>query len=90
MINYQDVLLQMPLLYGQLCSDEEVYRIANKLELQNIEKFCKNFLGEGEFHLEKVIIACCGSYLEVCGIDSVFVQNEILGAFAVSHILAAV
>ena len=90
MINCQDVLLQMQLPYIPLCSDKEVYRIANKLELQNLQKFCKNFLGEGELHLEKVIIACCGNYLEVCGIDSILAENEILGAFTVFHILTAV
>ena len=37
------------------------------------------FLGLGGFYLEKVIIACCGKYLEESNIDSIFVEHEIFG-----------
>ena len=68
MIKYQDILLQKQLPYQPVLADEGVYRTAKELQLQYPEKFCSIFLGVGGFHLEKVIIACCVSYLEECGI----------------------
>ena len=37
--------------------------------------------------MEKVIIACCGKYLEEIGIDHVLVQNEIFGTHIVKSAL---
>ena len=70
MINFQDVLLQKGLKSGPLSCDEGVYRIAKELQLLNYEKFRNIFLGLVGFHLKKVVIACCGKYLEERGIDS--------------------
>ena len=88
MINYRDVLLQKQLPYGPLWSDEGVYRVAKELQLHHPEKFCNIFLGVGGFHLDKVIIACCGSYLEEYGgIDSVLVESEIFGVSVMKPVM---
>ena len=79
MINFQDVLLQKSIPCGPLWSDEGVYRLAKELQLNNPDKFSNIFLGIGGFHLEKIVIACCGKYLEESGIDSVLVENEVFG-----------
>ena len=79
MINSQDVLLQKGFESGPLWCDEGVYHIAKELQLLNPDKFGNIFLGLGGFHPEKVVIACCGKYLEVSGIYSIFVELEIFG-----------
>ena len=58
-------------------ADEGVYRIAKEIQLQQPETFDNIFLGIGGFHLEKIVIACCGKYLEESGIDSVLVETTI-------------
>ena len=65
--------------YHRKTLNEGVYLIAKEFQLINPEKFGKIFVGLGGFHLEKVIIACCGKYLEESGIDSIFVEHEIFG-----------
>ena len=87
MINFQDALLQKGLQYGPLWSDEGVYRIAKELQLLNQQKFANIFLGIGGFHMEKVVISCCGKYLEDSGIDSVLVENEIYGPNNVKSVM---
>ena len=67
MVNFQDVLSQKKMKYEPLWSDEGVYRIAKEIQLQQPEKFDKIFLGIGGFHLEKIVIAFCGKYLEESG-----------------------
>ena len=79
MINSQDVLLQKGFESGPLWCDEGVYHIAKELQLLNPDKFGNIFLGLGGFHPEKVVIACCGKYLEESGIYSIFVELEIFG-----------
>ena len=73
MKNFQDVLQQRHVNYGPLWCDEGVYRIAKVLQLLNPSLFENIFLGPGGFHMEKILISCCGSYLQECGIGSVFV-----------------
>ena len=63
--------------YGPLWSDEGVYRIAKEIQLQQPEKFDSIFLGIGGLHLEKIVITCCGKYLEESGIESVLVETTI-------------
>ena len=71
--------MQKGLQCGPLWCDEGVYRIEKELQLPNPNKFANIFLGIGGFHMEKVIIGCCGKYLEESGIDIVLVENEIYG-----------
>ena len=54
----------------------------------NPDKFGNIFLGLGGFHLEKVVIACCGKYLEESGIDSIFVELEMFGPEVVTSVMA--
>ena len=35
------------------------------------------FLGLGGFHMEKVMTAYCGKYLEDTGVDSIFLENKV-------------
>ena len=79
MINFQDVLAQNELAYGPLWCDEGVYRIAKELQLLNPDRFGNIFLGLAGFHLEKIVIACTGKFLEEKGVESIFVENEIFG-----------
>ena len=88
MINFQDVLLQKGLDSGPLWCDEGIYHIAKELQLLNPEEFQNIFLGLGGFHLEKVVIACCGKYLEESGINSIFVELEIFGPEVVTSVMA--
>ena len=77
MCNFQDVLRQKSQPYGPLWCDEGVYRLSKELQLLDQNRFDNIFLGLGGFHMEKVIIACCGKYLEETGFDTVFVENEV-------------
>ena len=88
MKNFQDVLQRRHLNYGPLWCDEGVYRIAKELQLLNPSLFESIFLGLGSFHMEKILISCCGSYLQGCGIGSVFVANEIFGPGVVQSVLS--
>ena len=88
MVNFQDVLTQKGLSYGPLRCDEGVYRIAKELQLLNPDAFSNIFLGLGGFHLEKVITACCGKYLEESGVDIIFVENEIFGPSVVNSVMS--
>ena len=84
----QNVLLQKGLESGPLWCDEGVYRIAKELQLLNPDKFANIFVRLGGFHLEKVVIACCGKYLEESGIDSISVKLEIFGPEVVTSVMA--
>ena len=70
--------------YGPLWSDEGVYRIAKEIQLQQPEKFDSIFLGIGGLHLEKIVITCCGKYLEESGIESVLVETAKYGISVVN------
>lgn len=87
MCNFQDVLIQKLQTYGPLWCDEGVYRLAKELQLMNPEKFGNIFLGLGGFHMEKVIIACCGKYLEDTGVESALVANEVYGPENVKSVM---
>ena len=68
MINFQDALKQKGDMYGGLCADEGVYRIAKEIQLLKPDKFSNIFLGLGGFHMEKIVFAYLGAYLEPSGI----------------------
>ena len=87
MCNLQDILLQKSQRYGPLWCDKGVYRLAKELQLLNLTRFDNIFLELGGFHMEKVMIACCGKYLEDTGIDSIFVENEVYGPENVKSVM---
>ena len=86
MRNFQDVLLQIDLEYGPLWCDEGIYRIAKELQLLNPSLFSNIFLGIGGFHMEKILISCCGSYLKECGVENVFVESVVFGPGVVQSV----
>ena len=88
MKNVQDVLIQKNIEYGPLWSDEGVYRISKEIQILKAHEF-KNifFLGLGGFRTEKIIVACCGQYLEESGIDTVLVENKIFGIDVVKSVM---
>ena len=53
----------------------------------NPDGFGNIFLGLGGFHLEKIVIACIGKFLEESGVESVFVENEIFGPGVVKTVM---
>lgn len=87
MCNFQDVLRQRSQPYGPLWCDEGVYRLAKELQLLDQDRFNNIFLGLGGFHMEKVMIACCGKYLEETGIDTVLAENEVYGPGVVKSVM---
>ena len=87
MCNFQDVLRQRSQPYGPLWCDEGVFRLAKELQLLDQDRFHNIFLGLGGFHMEKVMIACCGKYLEETGFDTVFVENEVYGPYIIKSVM---
>ena len=85
--NFQDVLFQKLQTYGPLWCDKGVYRLAKEPQLLNGTLFDNIFLGLGGFHIEKVMIVCCGKYLEDTGVDSIFVENEVYGPENVKSVM---
>ena len=86
--DFDTILLQKGLESGPLWCDEGAYCIAEEIQLLNPDKFGNIYLGCGGFHLEKVVIACCGKYLVESGIDSIFVELEIFGFEFVTSVMA--
>ena len=76
MINFQDALKQKGDSYRGLWADEGVYGIVKEIQLLKPEQFSNIFLGLGGFHMEKIVRACLGAYLESSGIFSVLVETE--------------
>ena len=85
--NFQDLLLQKNIPYGRLWSDEGVYKIAKEIQLLRPQEFDNIFLGLGGFHMEKVVLACLGSFLKESGAMSVFVETEVFGPVAIDSVL---
>ena len=77
MRNFQDVLLQRDLEYGPPWCNEGIYRIAKELQLLNPSLFSNTFLGIRGFHMEKILISCCGNYLKECRVENVFVESDV-------------
>jgi hypothetical protein len=61
--------------------------LAKELQLLDPARFDNIFLGLGGFHTEKVMIACCGKYLEDTVIDSILVENEVYGPENVKSVM---
>ena len=87
MRNFQDVFSQNGLEYGPLWCSKGVYRIAKELQLLNPEGFGNIFLGPCGFHLEKILIACIGKFLEESGVENVFTENEVFGPVVVKTVM---
>ena len=88
MINFQDVLKQKGYPYGGLCADEGVYRIAKEIQLIKPDQFSNIFLGLGGFHMEKIVLACLGTYLEPSGIFAVLVETECYGTDVIKTVIS--
>lgn len=88
MINFQDALKQKGDSYGGLWADEGVYRIAKEIQLLKPNDFSNIFLGLGGFHMEKIVLACLGAYLEQSGIFSVLVQTECYGPDTINSVIS--
>ena len=88
MMNFQDLLLQRDLECGSLWCGEGIYRIAKELQLLNPSLFSNIFLGIGGFHMEKILISCCGSYLKECGVENVFVESDVFGPGVVQSMMS--
>ena len=88
MINFQDALKQKGDSYGGLWADEGVYHIAKEIQLLKPEQFKNIFLGLGGFHMEKIILACLGTYLEPSGIFGVLVETECYGTDVIKTVIS--
>ena len=89
MINFQDVLKQKGDSYGGLWADECVYRIAKEIQLMKPDQFNNIFLGLGGFHMEKIVLACLGTYLEPSGIFAVLVETECYGTDVIKTVISS-
>ena len=88
MINFQDALKQKGDAYGGLWADEGVYRIAKEIQLMKPDQFNNIFLGLGGFHMEKIVLACLGTYLEPSGIFAVLVETECYGTDVIKTVIS--
>ena len=88
MINFQDALKQKGDKYGGLWADEGVYRIAKEIQLLKPDQFSNIFLGLGGFHMEKIVLACLGSYLEPSGMFDVLVETECYGTDVIKAVIS--
>ena len=88
MINFQDVPKQKGDACGGLWADEGVYRIAKEIQLMKPGQFNNIFLGLGGFHMEKIVLACLGTYLEPSGIFDVLVETECYGTDVIKTVIS--
>ena len=88
MINFQDALKQKGDAYGGLWADEGVYCIAKEIQLIKPDQFGNIFLGLGGFHMEKIVLACLGSYLKPSGILSALVETECYGTDVIKTVIS--
>ena len=88
MINFQDALKMKGDTYGGLWADEGVYRIAKEIQLLKPDEFSNIFLGLGGFHMEKIVFACLGAYLQPSGIFSVLVETECYGTDRINGVIS--
>lgn len=88
MVNFQDALKQKGDPYGALWADEGVYRIAKEIQLLKSDQFDNIFLGLGGFHMEKIVLACLGAYLEPSGIFMVLVETECYGSDVIKTVIS--
>ena len=72
---------------GALWCDKGVYHIARKIQLLSPDSFDNVFVGLGDFHTEKVVMACLGKHLKVTGIDKVLINTEIYEPVSVETVL---
>ena len=88
MVNFQDALKQKGDAYGGLWADEGVYSIAKEIQLMKPDQFDNIFLGLGGFHMEKIVLACLGSYLEPSGIFDVLVETKCYGTNVIKSVIS--
>ena len=88
MINFQDALKQKGDTYGALWANKGVYRIAKEIQLMKPDEFSNIFLGLGGFHMEKILLACLGVYLEPSGMFGVLVETECNGTDVIKTVIS--
>ena len=88
MINLQDALKRKGDAYGGLWADEGVSCIAKEIQLPKPDKFDNIFLSLGGFDMEKILLACLGSYLEPSGIFNVLVKTECFGTNVIKSVIS--
>ena len=88
MVNFQDALKQKGYAYGALWADEGAYCIAKEIQLMKPDQFDNIFLGLGGFHMEKIVLACVGLYLEPSGIFGVLVETECYGTDVIKTVIS--
>ena len=49
------------------------------MQVLNPSLFSNIFLGIRGFHMEKILISCCGNYLKECGAENVFMESDVFG-----------
>ena len=49
------------------------------MQVLNPSLFSNIFLGIRGFHMEKILISCCGNYLKECGVENVFMESDVFG-----------
>lgn len=79
MLNFQDVLAQRSERVGALWCDEGVYAVAKEIQILKPDIFSNIFLGLGPFHMEKIVMACLGKFLDCVGIDTALVEAGLFG-----------
>ena len=52
------------------------------------DQFNNIFLGLGGFHMEKIVLACLGAYLEPSGIFAVLVETECYGTDVIKSVIS--
>ena len=87
MVNFQDILIQRDSSNGAIWCDEGIYQLAKEIQLLKPEQFGNLFIGLGGFHMEKIIIACLGRFLEHIGVDSVLVEADVFGENVVGSLV---
>ena len=87
MVNFQDILIQRDSSNGAIWCDEGIYQLAKEIQLLKPEQFGKLFIGLGGFHMEKIIIACLGRFLEHIGVDSALVEADVFGENVVGSLV---
>ena len=73
---------------GGLWADKGVYRIAKETQLVKPDESGNLFLGLGGFHMEKILLACLGAYLEPSRMFAVLVETECYGADVIKSVIS--
>ena len=62
-----------------------MYAIAKEIQLLKPDHVGNIFLGMGPLHMEKIVIACLGTFKGCMGIDLALIETEIFGKLVVEN-----